>query len=133
WNIAHQRAVSINYGQANLDVSDEMDLAADRAKYEADRRKDTLLAATRGLDAALKANRLDALLFPGVSSANIGARPGYPTVTVPYAFVPVAPGTGAAGATAFPPGFEPKPSPFGVSFTASPCAEPRLSALACAC
>src|SRR5207244_904911 len=81
WNIAHQRAGSIKYGQANLDVSDEMDLAADRAKYESDRRKDTLLAGTRGLDAVIKTNRLDALLFPGVSSANIGARVGYPTVT----------------------------------------------------
>ena len=27
WNIAHQRAGAIKYGQANLDVSDEMDLA----------------------------------------------------------------------------------------------------------
>ena len=83
WNIAHQRAGSIKYGQANLDVSDEMNLLADRSKYDADRRKDILLSATNGIDAALKANQLDALLFPGVSSANIGARPGYPTITVP--------------------------------------------------
>jgi len=76
WNIAHQRAGAIKYGQANLDISDEMDVQADRNRYEADRRKDILLSATNGLDAALKANRLDALLFPGVSSANIGARPG---------------------------------------------------------
>lgn len=127
WNIVHQRAGAIKYGQANLDVSDEMDLQADRARYEADRRKDILLSATNGIDAALKANRLDALLFPGVSSANIGARPGYPTVTVPYGFVPNAPGTGGA---AFPQGFDPKPSPFNVSFTASACSEPRLIELA---
>ena len=38
WNIAHQRAGAIKYGQANLDVSDEMDLQADRSRYEADRR-----------------------------------------------------------------------------------------------
>ncbi len=127
WNIAHQRAGAIKYGQANLDISDEMDVQTDRARYEADRRKDILLSATNGVDAALKASRLDALLFPGVSSANIGARPGYPTVTVPYGFVPVPPGTGA---TAFPPGFEPKPSPFNVSFTASACSEPKLIELA---
>ena len=125
WNIAHQRAGSIKYGQANLDVSDEMDLTADRAKYEADRRKVTLLAATRGIDAALKANRLDALLFPGVSSANIGARPGYPTVTVPFGFVPNSPGN-----TPFPAGFDAKPSPYNVSFTGTACSEPKLIELA---
>jgi len=127
WNIAHQRAGSIKYGQANLDVSDEMNLQADRGRYEADRRKDILLSATNGIDAALKANQLDALLFPGVSSANIGARPGYPTVTVPYALLPVAAGTGA---NAFPAGFEPKPAPFGVSFTGTACSEPKLITLA---
>jgi amidase len=127
WNIAHQKAGAIKYGQANLDISDEMDVQLDRARYEADRRKDILLSATNGLDAALKANRLDALLFPGVSSANIGARPGYPTVTVPYAFVPVPQGTGAL---AFPAGFEPKPAPFNVSFTGTACSEPKLIELA---
>lgn len=127
WNIAHQRAGAIKYGQANLDVSDEMDLQADRSRYEADRRKDILLSATNGIDAAMKAHRLDALLFPGVSSAGIAARPGYPSITVPFALLPVPPGTGGE---AFPPGFEPKPAPFGVTFTAGACAEPKLIALA---
>ncbi len=127
WNISHQRAGAIKYGQANLDVSDEMDLGADRVRYEADRRKDILLSATNGIDAALKAHRLDALLFPGANSANIGARPGYPTVTVPFGFVPVAQGTGT---NAFPAGFEPKPAPFNVSFTGTACSEPKLIELA---
>ncbi|NOT09912.1 MAG: amidase [Gemmatimonadales bacterium] len=127
WNIAHQRAGAIKYGQANLDISDEMDLNADRTRYEADRRKDVLLSATNGLDGALKAHNLDALLFPGVSSANIGARPGYPTVTVPYAFLPAQVPTGA---NAFPAGFEPKPAPYNVSFTGTACSEPKLIELA---
>jgi amidase len=127
WNIAHQRAGAIKYGQANLDVSDEMNLQADRARYEADRRKDIALSATHGIDEVMKAERLDALLFPGVSSAAIGARPGYPTITVPYGFMPVGAGTGA---NAFPAGFDPRPSPFGVSFTAMACAEPKLIELA---
>jgi amidase len=127
WNIAHQRAGAIKYGQANLDISDEMDLQLDRARYEADRRKDLLLSSTNGIDAALKAGRLDALLFPGVSSAGIAARTGYPTVTVPYGFVPVPQGTGA---TAFPAGFEPRPAPFNVSFTGTACSEPKLIELA---
>ena len=127
WNIAHQRAGAIKYGQALLDISDEMDVQADRARYEADRRKDILLSATTGIDAAMKAHRLDALLFPGTSSANIGARPGYPTITVPYALLPVPQGQGAQ---AFPDGFNPRPAPFGVSFTASACGEPTLVGLA---
>lgn len=61
---------------------------------DADRRQDILLSATSGIDAALAAHQLDALLFPGVNSANIGARPGYPSVTVPYALLPIAQGTG---------------------------------------
>jgi amidase len=127
WNIAHQRAGSIKYGQANLDVSDEMNLQADRAKYDADRRKDILLSATNGIDAAIKAHQLDALLFPGVSSANIGARPGYPTITVPYTLLPVPAGTGT---NVFPAGFQPRPAPYGVSFTAGACSEPKLIQLA---
>lgn len=130
WNIAHQRAGAIKYAQAQLDISDEMDVQADRARYEADRRKDILLSATNGIDAALKAHRLDALLFPGVSSANIGARPGYPTVTVPYGFVPNAPPPAGGAAGAFPSGFEPKPAPYNVSFTGTACSEPKLIELA---
>jgi amidase len=122
WNIAHQRAGAIKYGQANLDISDEMDLRGDREKYEADRRKDILLAGTNGIDAALKANKLDALFFPGVSSAGIAARPGYPSVTVPWALLPV---NGQ-----FPAGFTPRPAPFNVTFTGTACAEPKLIELA---
>jgi amidase len=127
WNIAHQRAGAIKYGQAQLDISDEMDLQADRARYESDRRKDISLSATNGIDAALKKDRLDALLFPGVSSAGLAARPGYPTVTVPYALVPV---VVPPGQPAFPAGFEPRAAPFNVSFTGTACSEPKLIALA---
>jgi amidase len=127
WNIAHQRAGAIKYGQSQLDISDEMDLQADRARYDSDRRKDIELSATNGIDAALKEHHLDALLFPGVSSAGIAARPGYPTVTVPYGLLPVSAGTGTF---AFPVGFDPKPAPFNVSFTGTMCSEPKLIALA---
>jgi amidase len=127
WNVAHQRAGAIKYGQTNLDASDEMDVAGDRSRYEADRRKDILLSATNGLDATLKTNRLDALLFPGVSSANIAARTGYPSVTVPWALLAVPQGTGT---NAFPTGFTPAPAPFNVTFTGTACSEPKLIELA---
>ena len=87
--------------------------------------RDIELTATHGIDEALKANNLDALLFPGPFGANLAARPGYPTVTVPFGFLPNAP-TNAA----FPEGFNAKPGPFGVSFTGTACSEPKLLTLA---
>ncbi len=123
WNVAHQKAGAIKYGQAQLDISDEMDLALDRARYTADREKDLLLAATQGIDAVMKQHSLDALLFPGASGAAIAAKPGYPTVIVPFGFAENAP------TPAFPDGFDAKPTPFGVSFTGVACTEPRLLAL----
>ena len=67
---------------------------------------------------------LDALLFPGSGGAGIAARPGYPTVIVPFGRV-----ANTNGPT-FPDGFGPLPRPFGVSFTGGACDEPTLIALA---
>jgi amidase len=121
WNRAHESAGTLKYGQAQLDNSDEMDLEADRARYVADRAKDLALSARDGIDAALSAHGLDALLFPGTRGAAIAAKPGYPTVIVPFGTVPNRP---------MPPGFDPRPVPFGVSFTGPACSEPRLIELA---
>jgi amidase len=123
WNTAHKDAGSLKYGQSNLDISDEIDLAADRERYERDREKDVRLTAAHGIDEVMKAQRLDALLFPGGSGAALAAKPGYPTVIVPFGFVP---NTNAA----FPVGFDAKPQPYGVAFTAMACSEPRLVQLA---
>lgn len=160
WNTAHKDMGAIKYGQAQLDRSDQIDLERDKAKYEEDRARDIKLAGTEGIDAALKANNLDALVFPGPSGAAIAAKPGYPTVIVPFGMIPNVPfggrggrGRGADGrgpetpATVgtttppapsgappqpepFPPGFDLKPQPFGVAFTASACSEPTLLKLA---
>jgi amidase len=124
FNLAHEARVAIKYGQSNLDISDEMDVEKDRQRYEADRAKDIALAGTRGIDAAMKEHKLDALLFPGGSGAAIAAKPGYPTVMVPFALVPNDP------KPAFPEGFDAKPAPYGVSFTGMACSEPRLIELA---
>jgi len=168
WNTAHEKMGTIKYGQSQLDASDKIDLEKDRAKYEEDRARDIRLGGTTGIDAALKANNLDALLFPGPASASIASKPGYPTVLVPFAMIPntpgnlggggggggrgrgdappAAPGTAPAGAAPsgapaadgrgatppapFPPGFDPKPQPYGVGFTGTACSEPKLLQLA---
>src|SRR5205085_7793613 len=49
WNVKHARAGTLKYGQSNLDISDEMDVERDRARYEADRAKDIRLAAVHGI------------------------------------------------------------------------------------
>jgi len=124
WNVAHRNAGSMRYGQARLDLSDQIDLDRDRARYEQDRARETQLNAAHGIDEAMKAHQLDAILFPGGSGAGVGARPGYPTVIVPFGTIP------NNGGAPFPAGFETKPAPFGVSFTGTACSEPRLLALA---
>jgi amidase len=124
WNEAHRAAGTLKYGQSNLDNADEIDLAADRARYQSDRRKDLLLTAKHGIDEVMKAQRLDALLFPAQNGNGIAARAGYPSVIVPYATVP------NNAPPAFPAGFDARPAPFGVTFTGMACSEPRLIALA---
>lgn len=94
------------------------------ARYEADRAKDVFLSGAHGIDEVMKAERLDALLFPIGSGAILSARPGYPTVIVPFAMVANEP------TPPFPQGFDARPMPFGVSFAGGACAEPRLIALA---
>ena len=124
WNTAHASRGAIKYGQGNLDISDDVDLERDQARWEADRKKDIALGATRGIDEVMKAHKLDAIVFPGASGAGIAAKPGYPTVIVPFGLVANAP------TPAFPAGFEAKPIPYGVSFSGLACSEPRLIELA---
>ena len=123
WNTAHEAAGALKYGQSQLDISDEMDLQADQARYQADRAKDVALAGREGIDAALKANRLDALLFPGNGGAAIAAQARLPdrdrSVWI-----------GAEHVGALRRGFDARPAPFGVSFTGTACSEGRLIELA---
>jgi amidase len=124
WNRQREKLGTIKYGQSLLDFSDMIDLELFKARYEADRANDIRLTAAHGIDEVMKAQNLDALLFPGPGGAALAARPGYPTVIVPFATVPNAP------TTAFPEGFNAKPAPFGVSFVGMACSEPTLIRLA---
>ena len=124
WNSAHQKANAIKFGQSNLDISDEMDVERDRTRYESDRAKDVRLGGTHGIDQVMKAERLDAIVFPAASGAAIAAKPGYPTVIVPFGMVP------NITTPPLPASFNAKPAPYGVSFTGMACSEPRLIELA---
>ena len=124
WNLAHRADGAIKYGQAQLDNSDEVHLERDRARYLADRATDVRMTGAEGIDVVMKRERLDALLFPGSTGAAVAAKPGYPTVIVPFALVPNAP------QPPFPSGFDAKPAPLGISFTGGACSEPRLIEIA---
>ena len=124
WNLAHRDAGSMKYEQARIDGADALDLEEDRAEYEADRARDLRLNGEHGIDEVMAGLELDALLFPGPGSAGIAARPGYPTVIVPFGRIV------SDYDPPLPDGFEPRPAPFGVSFTGGACSEPRLIALA---
>ncbi len=124
FNLAHREAGAIRYDQAELDISDEMDVERDRARWRADRNKDIRLSRTEGIDAALDAHDLDALLLPSWKGENILNKAGYPAVIVPYASVP------NQLDPPLPEGFAPEPMPFGVSFIGTACSEPRLIELA---
>ena len=92
-----------------------MDLEADRARYEADRAKDLDLSRTHGIDAVMKANNLDALMFPGTSGTGIVDKAGYPSLVVPFGTIPNAPqatpNAPNAAPAAFPPGSTRSPRP----------------------
>ncbi len=60
-------------------------------------------------------------MFPGSAGAAIAAKPGYPTVIVPFGMIPNI----VASA-----GFDARPAPYGVSFTGTACSEGRLIELA---
>jgi amidase len=124
WNVAHAKADAMRFGQSRLDISDEMDLDKDKARNDADVAKDARLSRTQGLDAVLSAHKLDAILTPGGSGANLASRAGYPIIAVPFGMVPNAP------TPALPAGFNARPAPFGVTFTGAACSEPTLITIA---
>ena len=124
WNLAHRAEGALKYGQTQLDISDDVDLERDRARYLADRATDVRVTGAEGIDAVMKRDRLDALLFPGSVGSAVAAKPGYPTVIVPFGFAPNAP------QPPFPSGFDAKPAPLGISFTGGACSEPRLIEIA---
>ena len=121
--------VGLKYGQALAIAADSLDLrpgSGDQLRYLKDRARDVDIARTRGLDVLYQ--EFDAVLFPANRGANIAARAGYPSIIVPAGFVsntaaappPVSP------PPPFPEGFNPRPSPFGVTFSGPAFSEAKL-------
>lgn len=89
YNKAHA-PTALKFGQARALVSEAMDLSphsADTARHAADRAQDLADSKDR-IDAAMRADNLTALLFAGAAGSSIGARAGYPSITVPAGYQP---------------------------------------------
>lgn len=80
--------VAQKFGQTQALASQAMDLSpgsADTAKYLADRAQD--LADSKGrIDALISQYNLTALMFANSGSAGIGAKAGYPSITIPAGY-----------------------------------------------
>jgi amidase len=124
FNLRHRDRNAIRYGQAQLDISDQMDVVADRERWRADRARDLRLSRAEGIDAALEAHRLDALLMPSWHGENILNKAGYPAVLVPFAEISL------ELDPPLPEDFGLAPLPFAVTFIGTACSEPRLIGLA---
>ena len=87
FNNAHA-PVALKFGQARALAAEAVDLSpgsADTAKHAADRAQDLADSKDR-IDAVMAANDVTALLFAGSGSAGIGAKAGYPSITVPAGY-----------------------------------------------
>ena len=128
FNNAHA-SVALKYGQVLATLADALNTtpgSADFNKYQQDRAKDLDIAKVRGLDVVFK--DFDAVLFPANRGANIAARAGYPSIVVPGGFFvnPPVPPPPLSPPTPFPPGFNARPAPYGVTFTGPAFSEGRL-------
>ena len=125
WNLSHTKAGAIRFGQSRLDISDEMDLEADRARFEADHEKD--MASQPGERHRRRAHG-DIVLTP--SSRPVAPAPDSPRAPAirlswcRSAWCPTRRHPASRLA------FEAKPAPFGVGFTGTACSEPRLIEIA---
>ena len=104
-----------------LRFSQDLALAAEATRgdlsepeYHAARASDLLTAKTRGLDAYMARNRLDAVIFPAALGCALPAKAGYPSVQVPAGF------TSGVGAHKTP------PYPIGLTFTGRAWSEATL-------
>jgi amidase len=87
YNNAHAE-VALKFGQVHAIASQAMDLSpgsADTVTYLADRAQDLADSKSR-IDALMSQDNLTALLWANSGSAGIGAKAGYPSITIPAGY-----------------------------------------------
>ncbi|WP_202079838.1 amidase family protein [Caldalkalibacillus salinus] len=110
YNLAHAE-VALKYGQSMLLKSEETSGSLTEQAYLHSRLRDIQASQTEGIDATLKKDALDAILYPSFYGCALAAKAGYPSVTVPA-------------------GYTSEGEPFGITFTSSAFEEPTLLKLA---
>lgn len=106
WNKENADA-ALRYGQDILEKADQTGGSLTEAEYLDSRLRDLRQSRTEGLDAAFDQHQLDCLLFPHDFGADIAAKAGYPSISLPA-------------------GYEPSGNPFGIMFTGRAYSEPLL-------
>ncbi|USG63442.1 amidase family protein [Brevibacillus ruminantium] len=106
WNKEHAEE-ALRYGQDILERSEGLSGSLTEPDYLASRLRDLTLSRTEGLDALFHDHQLDCVLFPHDFGEVVGAKAGYPSITVPA-------------------GYEPSGKPFGIMFTGRAFSEPQL-------
>jgi amidase len=80
WNDAHPEAIP--HGQSLL-LAAEATTGLDDAQYRADRARDIVLSRTAGIDAAIVASGVDALIAPMTAAAKCTGKAGAPVLAIP--------------------------------------------------
>jgi amidase len=117
FNTAHAER-ALRFGQDILLAAEATRGDLSEAEYHAARAMDLRSSRDLGLDAYMDAHRLDAILFPANSGADIAARAGYPSVQVPAGFIS---GIGGRATPDY---------PIGATFTGRAWSEPTLLRIA---
>ena len=80
WNEAHPEAIP--HGQSLL-LAAEATAGLDDPQYRADRARDIVLSRTAGIDAAMAASAVDALIAPMTAAAKCTGKAGAPVLAIP--------------------------------------------------
>ncbi|EFM11696.1 Amidase [Paenibacillus curdlanolyticus YK9] len=120
YNEANAEA-ALRYGQGGLERCEETSGSLLEPVYLQALRHNRTMSREQGIDYALQAHRLDALLFQGHHGSEIAARAGYPLVTVPGGYASNGSVSKAGYVT---------DGPYGITFSGTAYSEPTLIKLA---
>ena len=102
----HAHAGTLKYGQSNLDISDEMDVERDRARYRGRSGEGCPAGGTHGIDEVMAAERLDAICFPGSAARHFARASGIRRSSCRSAWCRT------LRRSPFPAGFDAQPAPY---------------------